>query len=162
MLGQMNLPLTKKTFFTISGGPSFEAKNYPAYVFVKMAKEVNVPCDISIPTVDFSVPSVKDLEAGLLVAVDAILTGTPLYVGCMAGKGRTGLFMAVLAKAFGVEKPVEYVRENYYAHAVETRDQYKFVTEFEIPLLVKKVIKKRKFMQKLAFWRSGNLTNQVG
>lgn len=161
MLGQMNLPVTKKTHFTVAGGPSYDAKSYPSFMFVKMAREINVPCDVSIPTVDFDTPNVDDLAAGLTTAVDALLLGTPLYVGCMAGKGRTGLFMAVLAKAFGVENPVEYVRKHYYAHAVETRDQYKFVTDFVIPEEVKKAIKKRKFIQRLIFWKSGNLTNQV-
>lgn len=159
MLGQLKLPLTKSTFFTVSGGPSIEARNYPSMVFVKMAAELNYPCDVSIPTRDFCVPDADDLNKGLVTAVDAILSGAPLYVGCMAGRGRTGLFLAVLARAFGVENPVEYVRENYYPHAVETVDQYAFVMKHPIPESVTKAIGKRRFWQKLMFWQRGNLTN---
>ena len=85
---------------------------------------------VDIPTVDFQTPDRQTLYRGLSKAIDLILAGEPVYVGCMGGKGRTGLFLAVLAKAFGVKKPVEYVREHYYAHAVETAEQYDFVKQF--------------------------------
>ena len=56
---------------------------------------------------DFQVPDRLKLYRGLNKALDLMLAGEPLYVGCMGGKGRTGLFLAVLVKAFGVKKPVE-------------------------------------------------------
>ena len=43
----------------------------------------------------------------------------------MGGWGRTGLFLALLAKVCGVENPVTYVRENYSPRAVETTDQHR-------------------------------------
>lgn len=157
MLGQLKLPLTARAFYTVTGGPSHEAKDYDM-VFVKMAKELRIPCDISIPTRDFDVPALEDLNKGLAEAVDAVLAGKALYVGCMAGRGRTGLFLAVLARAFGVENPVEYVRKNYYPHAVETESQYHFVMTYPLPSpLLGKIARKRRLV-KWMFWKKG-LTN---
>jgi len=63
----------------------------------------------------------------------------------------------VLAKAFGVKKPVEYVREHYYAHAVETADQYTFVRQFTITPSIKRKLKKLRRWSWLRFWKT-NLT----
>jgi hypothetical protein len=123
-------------------------------VGVKMAQEIkfrprvpgiDYPVEISIPTEDYKTPDPKQLKAGLKQAVKQILNGRPVYVGCMGGRGRTGLFMAVLAKAFGVANPVEYVRANYYHHAVETKPQYQFVTDFKIPYTVRAAIAVARF-----------------
>lgn len=157
MLGQLKLPLTSRAYFTVTGGPSYEAKNYQM-VFVKMAKEIAIPCNIDIPTRDFSVPDDHDLAVGLERAVDAILSGLPVYVGCMAGRGRTGLFLAILARAFGMPDPVEYVRELYYPHAVETDGQYDFVMNFPIPQSVLDAIARKRFFTRLQFWKR-HLTN---
>ena len=58
-------------------------------------------------------------------------------VGCMGGIGRTGLMLALLAKSFGEEDPVRYVRATYYSHAVETAAQKQFIAEFKVPLSVR-------------------------
>ena len=58
-------------------------------------------------------------------------------MGCMGGIGRTGLMLSLLAKAFGVEDPVAYVRKHYYSHAVETKEQRQFIADFAIPLSVR-------------------------
>jgi hypothetical protein len=49
--------------------------------------------------------------------------------------------MAVLCKAFGIKNPVEYVRANYYSHAVETPEQYEFVQSFAVLPKVRWMIK---------------------
>lgn len=136
MLGQIAIPLyTKFPFsrlhYTVSGGPFHDCPT--SMVGVKMAKEIQRKCAVSIPTADFQTPDAETLAIGLDNAVRFLLKGQPLYVGCMGGKGRTGLFLAVLAKAFGVKQPVEYVRKHYYVHAVETPEQYRFVQTFAIP-----------------------------
>lgn len=46
--------------------------------------------------------------------------------------GRTGLFLAILAKAVGFNDPVAYVRKHYYNHAVETAEQAKYVEAFDV------------------------------
>ena len=52
-------------------------------------------------------------------------------VGCLGGQGRTGLFLALLAKVWGIADPVKYVRRVYLRRAVETRDQEEWVADFE-------------------------------
>lgn len=115
-------------------------------VAVKMAAEVDHPHDISIPTEDYSTPKYSDMHKGLAKALEAIKNGNDLYVGCFGGIGRTGLFMACLAKTMFdferessqlhvggkevLEDPVRYVREHYNPHAVETPEQSQFVHNF--------------------------------
>lgn len=111
-------------------------------VSVKMAEEINRECDISIPTQDFSVPSTQDMQEGVRSAIKAMSQGNDIYVGCMGGIGRTGLFMGVMAKVaadYAGEKidPVKYVRRNYYAHAIETAEQQEFVRTFDTTEAVK-------------------------
>jgi hypothetical protein len=155
MLGKLKLPLPFGRYFEITGGPYAEAPD--TMVGVKMAREINFEADVSIPTIDFKTPPPELLADGLTKAVELLVEGEPLYVGCMGGKGRTGLFLSVLAKAWGIPNPVEYVRENYYNHAVETKEQYKFVTEFPIPTEVTRAIQSAKFWSFFRF--RFNLTN---
>ena len=139
MLGSLRLPLFFGRYHTVFGGPFFERPT--TMVGVKLAREINRPYDLSVPIKDFSVPNKVDLDEGLELAVSYILDGDPVYSGCFGGKGRTGLFLAILAKAFGIENPVEYVRENYSRHAVETQEQYDFVMDYSVPASVKRSIK---------------------
>lgn len=149
MLGYLKLPVRGEKYFVILGGPYMQK---PSKMHgVKMAVEISPFYDgskeIDIPTRDFSVPKANHLLAGLIEAVEMITRGELLYVGCMGGRGRTGLFLAVLAKAFGINDPVGYVRKNYYEHAVETEGQKAFVSGFQIPKEVKRMIK-------IAKWKS--------
>lgn len=154
MLGTLKLKLRNGYHFTVTGGPYHDKPQN--YVGVKMAQEINLPCAINIPTVDFSEPNVELAMEGLNAAVARILRGERLYIGCMGGKGRTGLFLALLAKAFGEQDPVRYVRSYYYGHAVETAKQKKYVETFVIPRSVLRQIKWAKV--KSFFRRPGNLT----
>ena len=49
----------------------------------------------------------------------------------MGGWGRTGLFLALLAKVCGVDQPVTYVRENYSAGRRD-RAQIGYVKDFDV------------------------------
>jgi len=155
MVGQLNVPVNKRQYFVVTGGPFMDCP--PTMKGVKMAKEIVKVCAVDIPTSDFQVPDRKILYRGLSKAIDLILAGEPVYVGCMAGKGRTGLFLAILAKAFGVKKPIEYVRANYYPHAVETKEQYAFVQKFRITPTIRGKIKRYRRWAWLRFWKT-NLT----
>ena len=134
--GSVVMPLIKNRGFRIFGGPYRQRPS--DMTGVKMAVEISAPAEINVPTRDYSVPSKADLDAGLIAAINCMTKGQTLYVGCMGGMGRTGLFLAVLAKAFGVKKPVEFIRANYYAHAVETKEQYQYVADYVIPPQIKK------------------------
>ena len=94
-----------------------------------------------LPIPDFGVPAdLAEVERVLKKAFTAALDGKVVFVGCMGGRGRTGLFLALLAKvangslirAHGLEiDPVLLVRARYSAHAVETSEQYEFVERFD-------------------------------
>ena len=76
--------------------------------------------DIWVPIPDFQVPSERQLaqvENALERAFAAALDGKRVYVGCAGGYGRTGLFLALMAKVAGVKDPVAYVRLHYNSHA---------------------------------------------
>lgn len=100
---------------------------------IKLAAEINVPCDISIPIVDYGVPESADVvRTALQRAVAALVKEEPLYVGCMGGFGRTGTFLALLVKALGVREPIPYVREFYDHRAVERDSQVEYIAEFDV------------------------------
>jgi len=140
---------------------------------VKMAVEIPLTCDVSIPTKDFSVPPAKVMERGMIHAYVLLQKHGMIYVGCMGGVGRTGLFMALMVRwmnetmaryskrtrigpqtkvrhllrgpgsGWGKEAigdceyvpPIAYVRKAYSPHAVETEQQKKYVTDFDMTRL---------------------------
>ncbi len=79
---------------------------------------------------DFGLP--EDVRFPLYEALRALVNGRSLYVGCGWGRGRTGTFLALLAKILGEKQPVLFVRTNYLAEAVETPEQKKFVEEYDV------------------------------
>lgn len=120
----------------VIGGP------YDAYEVVKSKDTFGVcvraeqtrgrQIDVHLPIEDFSVPEDTDaVEKALEAALKAAFAGKTLYIGCMGGWGRTGLFLALLVKALGIKDPVGYVREHYHSHAVETKMQKLYVDTFE-------------------------------
>lgn len=111
-------------------------------VGIKMAVEINHPHDFAVDTEDFSVPDVSDMQEGLIAALASFAEGNDVYVGCMGGIGRTGLFMGCMvklmhdytAKVEGVTPiidPVTVVRSQYNPHAIETRQQMDYVRTFD-------------------------------
>lgn len=97
---------------------------------VPAAKAVHLPIhDFQVPDDDAAV------EKALRQALQAALDGRQVYVGCMGGWGRTGLFLALLAKATGFDNPVACVRAHYTPHAVETEAQWRYVQDFDVRAL---------------------------
>jgi hypothetical protein len=156
----LKLPLWWGKYFTVYGGPYLDRPKNT--IGVKMAAEILEPCTIRIDTKDFGVPPVRQMKDGLDRAVSYILLGEPVYVGCMGGIGRTGLFLAILARAFGLggKDPVGYVRQNYYSPAVETQAQRKYVMSFPISDKIKEKIAKEKW-RRLLSWKN-SLTRDLG
>lgn len=156
--GSMKLHLKKGKYFRVWGGPYV---GRPGSMFgVRMAREIDRPADVVIPTRDFQAPSVQDTDEGLVKIVDQLIAGAPVYVGCMAGRGRTGLMMAVLAKAFGEPNPIKYVRENYYPHAVETQSQVDFIARYQIPSEVYWKLAKARSIWNFRYWFKDDLTTE--
>jgi protein-tyrosine phosphatase len=119
----------------VIGGPYRE--KFTDHFGVKMAEEIKSPCDVDIPTRDFDVPDPKTLDKGVRDSLFVIARNKPVYVGCAGGIGRTGLYMAALAKVLGIPEPVKYVRANFKGHAVETKQQMAYVEAYTPSLQTK-------------------------
>lgn len=80
---------------------------------------------------DFGVPQMKDLVEAVDLCLEVMMEGKAVYIGCLGGIGRTGTFLACLAKRAGKKDPIKSVRQIYLARAVETQEQAAFVDAFE-------------------------------
>lgn len=106
---------------------------------VKMAMEIDLPCDVDIPTADFNVPDKGDFTMGIQQALELLLKKGEIYVGCMGGIGRTGLAIAGILKLYdktyvgGMGSPTYYrdrVRRDVNHHAIETKQQLDYLGEY--------------------------------
>ena len=143
--GSIPLRIGRLIDATVYGGPY---KKVPQYFWgVKMAEEINHPHMVSVPTKDYCVPKVSDLKAGIVKALMAMINEEDVYVGCMGGIGRTGIFLAALAKvqieyrktkhrAGRGDDPVLYVRKHFIPHAVETAEQEKYIADLDVSDIV--------------------------
>lgn len=89
---------------------------------------------VHLPIVDFGVPKASDLQAAMNATVREAQAGCAIAIHCSAGIGRTGLFIACLAKKLlklPDEQAIEWVRR-HIPHAVETDEQRQFVAELKI------------------------------
>lgn len=123
--------------FDITGGPFDVFRNITDEDFgvcVRAERIHDLPFDLLLAIKDFDVPDQRPWHVSLTLkdTIAAALGGRDVYVGCMGGWGRTGLFLALLAKACGEDNPVAYVREHYTPHAVETQKQASYVAAFDV------------------------------
>jgi len=90
--------------------------------------------DASMPIQDFGVPTQTHAEVTeqLVKAYAKGFRGKTIYAGCMGGIGRTGIFLALMAKIAGHSDPVAYVRSTFLPHAVETEQQKKYINDFDV------------------------------
>jgi len=136
---------TDETGYFIYGGP-YAQKPDDIYG-VNMAAEIKKFATIRIPTKDFCIPQVLHVELALWKAFVILKAEGELYVGCMGGIGRTGLFMALMTKVWmemqGTlhdrerrgDQAIAYVRDVYNKRAVETTEQKDYVREFDVELI---------------------------
>lgn len=121
---------------TITGGP-FDSLPEGAFgVCLEIQAQKAWLADVVLPTPDFGLPDAAALKAavGQVMAQLAAEPDRPVHVGCKAGVGRTGLFLACLAKAAGVEgDALDYVRAQYLSHAAETPAQQDMARGFTWP-----------------------------
>lgn len=150
--GKLELVINGRTV-TIYGGPY---RNRPAYLpGVKLAQEIDAPCDVDCPIQDFSVPHKVTANIALWKIWKLLERKDAIYVGCMGGWGRTGLMLSLIVKlsrqmrwsdycaeeVLVVDRllhkldPVEHVRTFYSQRAVETEEQFRFVSSFNTRLL---------------------------
>ena len=132
MNGKLHLPAYAGKHYTITGGPYRECPT--GYIGVKLAAEIqNAHYHHKLDIPDFSVPVREDLYEALGKVLLAMMKGRKVYVGCMAGRGRTGLFLSALVKLWGIEHPIKFVRRYYYEHAVETEGQASYIRGLTFP-----------------------------
>ena len=88
---------------------------------------------IHLPIPDFNIPpDVNALEGAITAAIEYAQAGGNLAAHCMAGMGRTGVFMACMAKRhlhLGGVQAIAWVRQ-YLPGAMENLLQEQFVIEF--------------------------------
>ncbi|MEU8890116.1 protein-tyrosine phosphatase family protein [Streptomyces sp. NPDC048442] len=81
---------------------------------------------------DFRLPADRDQARRILADAWARTDTERVEFACAGGRGRTGTALACLAVLDGVPpaKAVDFVRENYDSHAVETPWQKRYVLRF--------------------------------
>ncbi len=121
---------------TLTGGP-FDAIPDGAFgVCLEMQSAKAWLADVALPTPDFGLPDPAELKAAVAAVLRQLAAHPerPVHVGCRAGIGRTGLFLACLARAAGVAgDPIAYVRARYDPHAAETAAQEAMARGFAWP-----------------------------
>jgi hypothetical protein len=124
---RMPLPIFGETW--VYGGP-YPQK--PRGMFgVNLAAEIRLPAEVSLPIGNFLAPNAERMNTALIACAERLARGETLYAGCRFGFGRTGLFLACLAKACGVEDPIAWTRERFDPRAVESAAQRAFVEAFD-------------------------------
>ena len=84
---------------------------------------------VYLPIPDFGVPARTDLEQAIQHTLAHAQAGRHIVVHCSAGLGRTGLFLASLARrALGLSgaEAIQWVR-HCLPHAVETPEQQRLL-----------------------------------
>jgi hypothetical protein len=118
----------------IMGGP-FNGFSPPAIgVCLEVHSRLAHLADVLIDVPDFTPPTQAQLHDGLLRALRRMHAAPdlPVYVGCAAGLGRTGTFIAAMARLAGIEAAVAWTRAHYDARAVETPAQEAAVAALDV------------------------------
>ncbi|MBC7637477.1 MAG: tyrosine-protein phosphatase [Acetobacteraceae bacterium] len=125
MIGAVTLRLLGRNRI-IQGGP-FDDFQPPAIGVCLEVRSLRVAeAALVLPVVDYGAPDAAELTAALrdVLALMATNPDLPVYIGCRAGIGRTGMMIAALAKLAGIANPIAWVRAHYHPDAVETSDQH--------------------------------------
>jgi hypothetical protein len=118
----------------IQGGP-FDDYQPPAIgVCLDVQSQKVGAAALLLPLADFSAPSPAILAARLddVMKLMAKHPALPVYIGCRADIGRTGIMIAALAKIADHAGPLGWVRANYNPDAVETAEQRAVLVALEL------------------------------
>jgi hypothetical protein len=83
---------------------------------------------------DFKTPAHDEVAAmQILDGFIRACSGERVEVGCIGGHGRTGTILACMGVCAGLEpaQSINFVRDSYCSHAVETADQERWVEWFQ-------------------------------
>ena len=118
----------------VMGGPFNDFVAPAIGVCLEMRSRLANLADVKIDVPDFTAPTQAQLHQGLLetLRLMADAPALPVYVGCAAGLGRTGTFIAALARLAGIEDGVAWTRANYDRRAVETKEQEAAVAALDV------------------------------
>lgn len=87
---------------------------------------------ISLPIPDFGIPKPPNFSQVIFEAITLVNQGSNLAVHCHGGKGRTGLFLACMAKqikGMPADQAIQWV-QRFIPGAVETQEQIQFVQSY--------------------------------
>lgn len=128
-VGSFLLPLDGRQV-RVSGGPFEACPADAAFSVCLEARAANAgAASVLLPTRDFGLPDPAALREAVAAMLDAMRARPEghFFVGCRAGLGRTGTFLACLAaQAGGIppgEDPVAWLRARYDPRAIETEEQ---------------------------------------
>lgn len=136
-VGRLVIPLGWRGYWRVLsfvGGP-YEA--YPGAeaafgVCVRSEDVLGLQMNAHLPIPDYGVPKSEEIVLHVLhTTLTKAFEGRDIYVGCKAGWGRTGLFLALVAKAVGEANPLAFVRQNYSPRAIETDEQADYLATFD-------------------------------
>lgn len=160
--GHFDLHLMGGRYFRVYGGPFVKAFTSAFGVCLAPESPAAHKADVLVEIVDFGTPTPEAMVDAIDKAVDAMRRRRPVYAGCMGGIGRTGTFIACLAKLWGSKNPVADVRANYLGYAVETAAQEEFVRKLEFPAALRWKVMWLKASGLLPFQGRMKLVNPVG
>lgn len=97
----------------------------------KLWKGETAPLDAYFYIQDMSIPTnAEDFKDLCEWAIEQAKAGKKVHAGCIGGHGRTGMFLAAVAQLVDPSvNAIDYVREHYCHHAVETTQQEKFLQQ---------------------------------
>ncbi len=88
---------------------------------------------IHLPIRDFGVPALQPLEEAIQATIERACQGKDIVIHCYAGLGRSGMFLACMARRVlgkSAEEAVSWVR-TYVPGAIETAAQVDIIGEFQ-------------------------------